>query len=60
MPASGPKSNRLLAALSSAELKRLRPHLEAVDMPLGHVDYESGRALEHLYFPTAAIVSLLT
>ena len=59
MPAPGPKSNRLLAALSAAELKRLRPHLEAVDMPLGHVVYESGRTLEHLYFPTTTLVSLL-
>jgi CRP-like cAMP-binding protein len=59
MPAPGPKSNKLLAALSSAELKRLRPDLELVDMPLGHVVYESGRALEHLYFPTDSIVSIL-
>ena len=59
MSASGPKSNRLLAALSSAELKRLRSHLEPVELPLGHVLYESGRILDHLYFPTTAIVSLL-
>jgi len=59
MPTPGPKANRLLAALSSAELKRLRPHLEEVDMPLGDVIYESGRTLEHLYFPSKGIVSLL-
>ena len=59
MPKPGPKSNKLRAALSSAELKRLRPDLELVDMALGHVVYESGRALEHLYFPTDSIVSLL-
>jgi CRP-like cAMP-binding protein len=59
MAAPGPRTNRLLAALSAAELKRLRPHLEAVEMPLGHVVYESGRALDHLYFPTDSIVSLL-
>ena len=28
-------------------------------MPLGHVLYESGRTLSHVYFPTSAIVSLL-
>ena len=28
-------------------------------MPLGHVIYESGRTLGHVYFPTTAIVSLL-
>ena len=59
MPTLGPKSNRLLAALSAAELKRLRPHLELIEMPLGLAVYESGRVLEHLYFPTNSIVSLL-
>jgi len=54
-----PSENQLLAALSAAELKRLRPHLEPVPMPLGHVVYESGRLLDHVYFPTSAIISLL-
>jgi CRP-like cAMP-binding protein len=35
------------------------PLLESVDLPLGHVLYESGAALEHVYFPTTAIISLL-
>ncbi len=59
MPKQSPKQNHLLAALSTAELKRLRRHLEVVDMPLGDVVYESGRHLDHLYFPTTCIVSLL-
>jgi CRP-like cAMP-binding protein len=54
-----PKQNRLLAALSAVELKRIRRHLEPVDMPLGDVVYESGRQLDHVYFPTNSIVSLL-
>jgi hypothetical protein len=54
-----PRGNRLLAALSAPDLQRWLPHLEAVDMPLGQVLYESGRTLGHLYFPTTAIVSLL-
>jgi CRP-like cAMP-binding protein len=33
--------------------------MESVEMPLGHVLYESGRTLSHVYFPTTAIVSLL-
>ncbi len=37
----------------------MRSHLEPVDLPLGHVIYEPGRLLDHLYFPTNAIVSLL-
>ena len=54
-----PEKNLLLAALAPAELKRMRPHLEPVTMPLGDVIYESGRHLDHVYFPTTCIVSLL-
>lgn len=54
-----PQKNLLLAALSAAELKRMRKHLEPVKMPLGEVVYESGRPLDHVYFPTTCIVSLL-
>jgi CRP-like cAMP-binding protein len=57
--ASIPRNNRLLAALPDAEWQRWREHLEAVDMPLGQVLYESGATLTHVYFPTTAIVSLL-
>jgi CRP-like cAMP-binding protein len=53
------KQNHLLAALSSVELKPMRRHLELVDMPLGEIVYESGRSLDHVYFPTTCIVSLL-
>jgi CRP-like cAMP-binding protein len=59
MPNASPKQNHLLAALTPVEFRRLRPHLEPASMPLGHVLYESGRSLEHAYFPTTAIVSLL-
>jgi len=53
------KQNYLLASLSAAELKRLSPHLEPIEMPLGHVIYESGRVLDYVYFPTSCIISLL-
>jgi len=35
------------------------PHLEPVALPLGMVVFESGSKLQHLYFPTSGIVSLL-
>ena len=54
-----PRKNQLLAALPEAEWLRWQPLLEAVDMPLGQVLYESGTTLSHVYFPTTAIVSLL-
>ena len=53
-----PRQNRLLAALPAAEWARWLPKLEAVDMPLGKVLYESGSTLSHVYFPTSSIVSL--
>jgi CRP-like cAMP-binding protein len=56
---SEPRQNRLLAALPSVLFARWLPQLEAVDLPLGKVLYESGGTLEHLYFPTTAIISLL-
>src|SRR3569833_1780831 len=55
-----PMQNRLFAALPAAEFDRLSPHLEWVTMPLGEVLYESGGQLQHVYFPTTSIVSLLS
>jgi CRP-like cAMP-binding protein len=54
-----PRKNQLLSALPAPEWQRWLPQLEAVDMPLGQVLYESGSTLSHVYFPTTAIVSLL-
>jgi len=54
-----PRQNHLLAALPAEERERLMPNLELVPMPLGHVLYESGSELRHVYFPTTAIISLL-
>lgn len=54
-----PKSNHLLAALPAADRERLAPYLTLVELPLGHVVYESGDQLRSVYFPTNAIISLL-
>jgi CRP-like cAMP-binding protein len=54
------KRNYLLASLPDAELRRWLPLLETVDLPLGLALYESGQTLSHVYFPTTAIVSLLS
>jgi CRP-like cAMP-binding protein len=53
------RHNWLLAALPDAEWERLRPNLKPVFMPLGESVYESGVQLDHVYFPTTCIVSLL-
>jgi CRP-like cAMP-binding protein len=54
-----PAQNHLLAAMPATEFERLSPHLELVELPLGEVLYESGGRLDHVYFPTTCIVSLL-
>ncbi|CAG0953498.1 hypothetical protein MTYP_00324 [Methylophilaceae bacterium] len=54
-----PQQNHLLDALPASEYDRLGPNLEQVDMRLGEVLYESGGRLQHVYFPTTSIVSLL-
>ncbi|ANB76197.1 Crp/Fnr family transcriptional regulator [Paraburkholderia phytofirmans] len=54
-----PHDNHLLAVLPEAEWVRIGPHVVQVDMPLGQVVYESGDRLDHVYFPSTAIVSLL-
>jgi CRP-like cAMP-binding protein len=51
--------NHLLAALPPEEFERILPHLGPVRFSLGEVVYESGGQMEHIYFPTTAIVSLL-
>ena len=53
-----PNQNHLLAALSGEIFERIFPHLELISMPLGQVLYESGGQLQHVYFPTTAILSL--
>jgi CRP-like cAMP-binding protein len=56
---SDSRENHLLAVLPKAESARLHPHLELVPLPLGKALYESGDQLNHVYFPTTSIVSLL-
>lgn len=54
-----PKDNRLLAALAEDDWDRWEPQLEHVDLKLGQLLYEPGRAQRYAYFPTSAIVSLV-
>ncbi|MFO7910111.1 MAG: Crp/Fnr family transcriptional regulator [Halomonas sp.] len=54
-----PRQNDLLAALPMDEYQRLAPDLEKVDLVLGASLVESGQPMQHVYFPTDSIVSLL-
>ena len=57
--AHSPKQNQVLAAVPDNCYARLLPDLEHVEMPLGKTLYESGTGLNHVYFPTTSIVSML-
>ncbi len=57
--AHDPHQNHLLDALPKPEFDRLLPNLELIKMKLGDALYESGGRLQHVYFPTTSIVSLL-
>jgi CRP-like cAMP-binding protein len=54
------RANRLLATLSDEEYARLAPHLEPVPLALSQVLFRPDDRLRYAYFPTTAIVSLLT
>lgn len=56
----GPTGNRLLAALPGDEYRKLLPHLQRVALPFGKALSEPGERLRFGYFPTGAVVSLLT
>lgn len=52
-----PHQNKLLAALTASESKRIYPHLKLVSMPLGKIVCEPGDVQCYVYFPTDCIVS---
>jgi CRP-like cAMP-binding protein len=56
---ASPLQNHLLAALPADDRARLLPQLKRVDLPLEKVLYEPGDTMNHVYFPTDSIVSLL-
>ena len=55
-----PIPNKLLAALPRADYARIASHLEPVTLTFGEVLYEAGDTIKHVYFPSDALVSLLT
>jgi CRP-like cAMP-binding protein len=52
--------NRVLAALPSSDWRLIEPQLDWVELPPGALLQEAGVALQHVYFPVTAIVSLVS
>jgi len=53
-------ANRLLASLPTTEYERLAPHLKPVTLNQGDTLYGEGDTIEHVYFPTKCMISLVT
>jgi CRP-like cAMP-binding protein len=58
IPPNGPR-NRLLAALPSADLDLLRPHLETVGLDVHQVLEAPGDLISHVYFIESGLVSIV-
>ncbi|MFL6448454.1 MAG: Crp/Fnr family transcriptional regulator [Bryobacteraceae bacterium] len=52
-------AQRILSTLPEEDYLRLVPNLHSVDLPLGEVVYESSVPMDHVYFPTTCVISLL-
>ena len=59
--ASRPRTeNQILGALPPEDRERIAAHLEPVELPHGHVIYHVDQQMEHVYFPTNSMVSLVS
>lgn len=54
------EQNQLLAAMPFDDWRYIESHLEWVEMLAGSTLYEAGGHLRHVYFPTTAVVSLVS
>jgi CRP-like cAMP-binding protein len=52
--------NRLLRQLAAKHFSQLEPQLKKMNMEQGTVLHPAGNAIEHVYFPTSGMVSMLT
>lgn len=52
--------NALLRSLSAADLDRLKPHLQLIDLRIGETIYEMEDPVEWVYLPEIGLLSLIT
>jgi CRP-like cAMP-binding protein len=57
--APNPKNNRLLARLSEKDFDAVRPHLEALELPVRFDMEKPSRPIEHVYFPETGMASVV-
>lgn len=51
--------NSVLSRLSTAEYKRVEPHLERVPLNFGETIYKSKAKIDHIYFPDNGVISIV-
>jgi CRP-like cAMP-binding protein len=51
--------NGFLQSLSPGDFELLRPHLQAVKLPLAHILFDQGDIIKHVYFPIGGVVSFV-
>jgi hypothetical protein len=56
---SNTQRNRILNAMSNANLALLQPHLEKVTLKFGQSLQSSNRAIKNVYFPESGIASVV-
>ena len=56
----GPIRNRLLSGLPAEEFKRIRPHVERVQLEQRDLVFDPEVPITHVYFPETAIISLVS
>jgi CRP-like cAMP-binding protein len=52
--------NRLLASFGEPALAALSPHIREIALSVGRVVAEPGEPIEHVYFPSSGVVSIIT
>ncbi|MFN2501394.1 MAG: Crp/Fnr family transcriptional regulator [Pyrinomonadaceae bacterium] len=55
----GKASNHILASLSPEAYERLSPNVEPIDLPTGMLLFRPGDPIEHVYFPSSAMISVV-
>ncbi|HEX4196097.1 MAG TPA: Crp/Fnr family transcriptional regulator [Caulobacteraceae bacterium] len=52
--------NRLLASFGDPALAALSPHVHEIALSLGRVVAEPGEPVDHVYFPSSGVISIIT
>src|SRR5260221_6386619 len=52
--------NRLLAACGDEALRELQPHFHEMSLAVGRILFEAETSIEHVYFPSSGVVSVVT